>query len=341
MKRFSHTAQLLYSELLEELRSLSIPQTRGLSFVNKKIKTGMYWYTQYTIGAIKKQSFIGPDSEELRGLIDQFKSNIKQASVDIEKAADLVRMLKQNKCYSPLKGEFRVLQMLDTMGYFRAGGILVGSHAFFSYSNMLGVSFKGQDLRTSDIDLVPDTRIMLALPNNQGSFRDSVLGSGFDFFEIPKLNHKHPSTSFSSRKEDIKLDLLTPMHGKTSHKPVYIKAIDGYAEPIRFLDYLLDDVQQAAVIEGSGMLINIPHPARYAIHKLMLSARRPVADSLKRRKDLRQSELLIDILKEDDPHSLVAAFKAAAGMPDKFMQQVKSGIGRLSKDNQNFLNEML
>lgn len=341
MKRLTHTAQLLYSELLEELRLLSIPQTKGLSFVSKTIKGNLYWYAQYAIGAIKKQSYIGPDSNDLRQLIDKFKEEVKQASEDRQKAAQLINALKQTGCYSPLKGEYRILQMLDTMGYFKAGGIIVGSHAFFSYANMLGVSFQGQDLRTSDIDLVPDTSIMVAMPGDQQSLKKKILQSEFGFFEVPKLNHKHPSTSFKSRKEDIKLDIITPMHGKTSSKPIYISSIDSYAEPVRFLDFLLEDVQQAAVIEGEGMLISIPHPARYAIHKLVVSPRRPSAESTKKNKDIRQSDLLINILREDDPYSLKVALEAATRMPGKFMTTVKSNLSKLSSDNQAFLSNML
>ena len=57
MEPLSHTSQLLYSELLEELRLSSLPQTKGLSFVRKKVKESYYWYAQYTIAETKKQSF--------------------------------------------------------------------------------------------------------------------------------------------------------------------------------------------------------------------------------------------------------------------------------------------
>jgi len=330
MKRLSHATQLLYSQLLESLQMQSIPQTRGLSFVSKRVKGNQYWYAQYTVGSKKQQSYIGPDSEQLRDLMAQFEANLEKVAPHAEHTAGLVRMLKQKRCYSPLRGEFRVLQMLDLMGYFKAGGILVGSHAFFSYANMLGVSFQGEDLRTSDIDLVPDPAIMLALPGDQDAFGQRLLASGFEFFEIPKLNNKHPSTSFVSRKEDIKLDLIIPLIGKPSGKPVYIAPINGYAEPVRFLDYLLEDVQQAAIIEGSGLLVSIPHPARYAIHKLVVAQRRPASDTLKKRKDIRQAELLLSILMDDDVYGMELAIKAAYSMPAKFMTEAKRSLGRLT-----------
>ncbi|MCG8671433.1 MAG: nucleotidyltransferase domain-containing protein [Pseudomonadales bacterium] len=217
----------------------------------------------------------------------------------------------------------------------------MGSHAFFSYENMLGYSFKGSDLRTSDIDLVPDTGIMLALPNKEESFKDKILNSSFGFFEVPKLNHKHPSTTFKSKKQDIRLDIITPMYGPTNTKPIYIKALDSYAEPVRFLDYLLDDVQQAAVIEGSGLIINVPHPARYALHKLVVCSRRPAADSNKRKKDARQCNMLIEILKDDDPASIEAAVLAAKEMPSKFLVEAGKSLPLLTLDNQKVLKAYL
>ena len=341
MDTLPHTAQLLYAQLMESLRAQSIPQTRGLSFVSKQIKDNRYWYAQYTIGSKKQQTYMGPDSEQLRHLMASFETSLEEIAPLAEHTSGLVRMLKQSRCYSPLKGEFRVLQMLDLMGYFKAGGILVGSHAFFSYANMLGVSFEGEDLRTSDIDLVPDSPIMLALPEDQEEFGQRVLASGYGFFEIPKLNNKHPSTSYMSRKENIKLDLVTPLIGKPSSKPVYIASINGYAEPVRFLDYLLEDVQQAAIIEGSGILINIPHPARYAIHKLVVAERRPASDTLKKRKDIRQAELLLSILLDEDTYSVELAVEAAQAMPAKFMTQVHRGLGKLQPDIKERLSAII
>ncbi len=59
--------------------------------------------------------------------------------------------------------------------------------------------------------------------------------------------------------------------------PVVIKGLNSAAEPVRFLDYLIEENQPAAVPMGSGLLIRIPAPARFALHKLVVSRRRPAA----------------------------------------------------------------
>src|SRR3546814_4188196 len=53
---------------------------------------------------------------------------------------------------TPVLGRhFRIVQRLSDYGFFRAGGVLVGTHAFLSFGNMLGVRW-AEALRTQDVD---------------------------------------------------------------------------------------------------------------------------------------------------------------------------------------------
>ena len=45
-----------------------------------------------------------------------------------------------------------------------------------------------------------------------------------------------------------------------------------------------------AVIDGGATLVRVPDPVRLALHKLLLSARRPVAEQTKSTKDRAQAE---------------------------------------------------
>lgn len=64
------------------------------------------------------------------------------------------------------------------------------------------------------------------------------------------------------------------------------------------MEYLLENVGQAAVFceEGSGV-VNIPHPARYALHKLLVFGERKGSFLRKSQKDLRQALALLEYLK--------------------------------------------
>lgn len=55
-------------------------------------------------------------------------------------------------------------------------------------------------------------------------------------------------------------DLLAGLY--SSVIPVMLKGLNVAAEPVRFLDYLIEQSQPAAVPVGSGLLIRVPDPAR-------------------------------------------------------------------------------
>lgn len=57
--------------------------------------------------------------------------------------------------------------------------------------------------------------------------------------------------------------------------------------------------------------------ARYALHKLWISSRRPVAEQTKAAKDLRQAEALLDLLLEDRPGDLLAAWDVLRRAPSQ------------------------
>jgi hypothetical protein len=58
------------------------------------------------------------------------------------------------------------------------------------------------------------------------------------------------------------------------------------------------------------VLVNIPSPARFAMHKLWTSMQRPTAFQAKAAKDRIQAEQLIEVLIEDRPDDLRDAWNA-------------------------------
>ncbi|MDQ3494800.1 MAG: GSU2403 family nucleotidyltransferase fold protein, partial [Pseudomonadota bacterium] len=63
--------------------------------------------------------------------------------------------------------------------------------------------------------------------------------------------------------------------------------------------YLLQDVQQAAVLSGAGaVLVSVPHPARYALHKLIVAGERPASRIAKSNKDIQQAAALLAALQD-------------------------------------------
>ena len=65
------------------------------------------------------------------------------------------------------------------------------------------------------------------------------------------------------------------------------------------MEYSLVGVQQAVLFSAEGaVIVNIPHPARYALHKLIVYGERSGTFRVKSAKDLRQAAALLMLFKE-------------------------------------------
>jgi hypothetical protein len=106
------------------------------------------------------------------------------------------------------------------------------------------------------------------------------------------------------------VDFLTPNVGPDTDIPQHLPALQTDAEPLRFLDFLIHDPESAVVLHNAGIYVLVPSPQRYAIHKLIISRRRPEG-AAKRDKDLRQSAALLEILAEKRPFDLKDSWNEA------------------------------
>ena len=337
MRRLPQTTQLLYAELLQQC-AIALPNQRGISFVPKTVGGHRYWYMELVVGSTKRQYSLGRDSEALREQIEQQKALFAQAVPDLKQREKLIAMLVSGGAFAPGVSDGRVFEVLAQAGTFLTGGVLVGSHAFNTYGNMLGVRWGSVATQTQDMDLASHRKIEVAMPPDVPDVKSVLLGSGMGFFKVPALNPKLPSTSFKIRGKDFHVDLLTPATGASSSKLVYLEHFNSYAHPMRFLEYLLEDSQDAAIPFRSGILVNVPNPARFALHKLVVSQRRPVAQQIKANKDMQQSGELLEVLLEDRPGEIWIAMEAAETMPKKFQSQLAEGVRKLSTPIKEAIN---
>lgn len=331
------STRLVYSELLSQCLHGVAPSGRGLSFAAKRIKGGKHWYLQLTVGSRKTQHYIGPDTAEVRALIEKEKSLWVNAVPDLRARENLVSMLLSGGAQTVSAVEARLFELLERAGVFLAGGVLVGSHAFALYGNMLGVEWASETTRTQDVDIAAEYRLLIGVPDRQVNLRQALMESELGFIEVPALDRKSPSTRFRIKGKQLSVDILTPMLGRANAKPIHLASLDTYAEPVRFLDYLLDEAQPAVLVARAGILVNVPAPARYALHKLVICERRIAAFQTKTKKDAYQAEQLILALLRDRPGDLRRAWQATAKQPGKFMQQLRAGLARLSKETRTEL----
>lgn len=336
IERLPETTHLLYSELLDGLLQAAYSK-RGISFHQKTVSGNKYWYLDYAIGSEQHAYYLGPATDELTERVTEAKRRWERDAPDAERRARLVSMLVSGDATTISGSHARVLESLEQAGVFLVGGVLIGSHAFALMANMLGVKWPSSALRTQDVDIAQDYEIRVSVPDVDIDIEATLKSTDKGFFAVPALNPKHPSTAFKIRGKDLSVSLLTPMRGKPDAKPRRIPALDAMAEPLRFLEYLLVDVQPAAVPVRQGVLVNIPSPGRFALHKLVVSQRRQAAFAEKARKDIAQAAAVLEALFEDRPGDVLFALDAAREMPPKFWKQMQAGVEQLPDSIRNEL----
>lgn len=109
---------------------------------------------------------------------------------------------------------------------------------------------------------------------------------------------------------------------------VLLKPLGVYAQALSFLNFLIADPIPAVGLYRSGVLVQIPRPERYAIHKLIVASRRHASSAAKAQKDLAQAELLIRVLSEDRPGELQAAYDLATSSGPKWREAIETALAR-------------
>ena len=315
-QRLPESQLTLYAELLDQSIQLAASEAvNGAltgSFISKEIKGNTYWYLQKSQGEKKHQIYLGPETPPLLEWIARARST--SADLDIERTnlSRISRMLTTGGATSEPASVLKALRLLSDSRVFQLGGVLVGTLAFRSFANLLGVRFDKASLQTQDLDIAQDPAIGVALARESSAveLEELISASGLDLHPVPPLNPKRPSTSFKVRGRDLRIDFLTPMRGRDSQEPVFLPAFKLSAQPLRHLDFLLQEGTQAVIFGNESVLVNLPNPGRFAVHKLWLSTRRSTAFQSKSTKDVLQAAQLIEVLLEDRPDDLAEAYLA-------------------------------
>lgn len=304
--RLPEATVTLYGELLDQVRS-SAAVPRSGSFVSKVIGRTTYWYVQRVDGGRKRQVYLGAETDELLRTIARAEESRAQLAGDERRRRELVTMLAAGGMATESAAIGGVLSALDEGGLFRAGAVLIGTQAFATIANMLGVRFEARTLRTADGD-VGHPPITIGVAETRTDVLEDLRASDPRFIAVPALNPGDASTSFKVRGRDLRVELLMP--GRDGAKPRFLPHLNAAALPLSGLDYLLADPATAVVLSGPGILVQVPSPARFALHKIWVSQRRNVSEQVKARKDLRQAAQVLEVILEDRPGDTLAAWQA-------------------------------
>jgi hypothetical protein len=303
--RLPEDTQTLHAELLALLIALEgerrFAHLDG-SFVQKTLGGRGYVYFQYSDpGGRRRQFAVGPASRTVDAIVKAYREGRVEFEADRVPIERLVRVLRSAGLPVFPHMVARVVRALADAALFHHGGVLVGTYAFVLAGNSLGVRWPAGTWTTQDVDIA--AHLTVATEDLVADVPRALEQLQMGFVPVPQLDHRHASTSFKVRGQQLRLDLVTP--GATNaDAPIYLPNLRAAAAPIRFLSLLLDDTMLVPAIGDGAMLVRIPSPARFAMHKLLLSQMRSAPQQAKSQKDLHQAALLLEVLGEDRPDDL-------------------------------------
>jgi hypothetical protein len=150
--------------------------------------------------------------------------------------------------------------------------------------------------------------------------------AGFAFDPVPSLTGDE-TWRWRQSKGNALVEFLTPAFGEEGQR--HLAALGVSAQALHHLNYLIAEPIPAAVLYRSGVLVQIPRPERFAIHKLIVAARREGRDRVKASKDRRQAAFLIEALADDRPDDLRDAYADALSRGPKWRASIDDTLGRM------------
>ena len=314
------------------------------TFFKMKVKDREYWYHKSPTAEGRKQIYVGPASDpEITRRVADF-TRIKD---DRRARRKLVSTLvRESGLPAPDRMAGDIVEVLAAAGMFRLRGVLVGTVAFQCYAGLLGVRLGGSAIQTGDADFAQFHGISISVDDTLPPILDILHKVDPTFRELPSQTDPRKSFAFENR-DRYRVEFLTPNTGSSDYdsQPAPMPALGGaYAQPLRFLDFLLIDPVRSVMLHRSGVCVTVPAPERYAVHKLIVASRRQTDDNgiLKRNKDVKQVQILMGALVETRRHSELAEAYAEAWkrgpswrealtkglsfMPDRERKEIESGL---------------
>ena len=329
----SLVAQTAYGELQDQLRIQAIDQLRALpgAFHKQTQKGKPYIYYGYRdIDGIGRMAYVGPEDQRVLELIRKHQE-LKSSDLP-EKIKKQAKSAEVLGCTGTLTKHFRVINRLEQYGFFQAGGILIGTHAFLAMGNMLGVKWRVSNL-TMDVDFAhAGKNVSIALGANvKISVHDALNSLEMGLLPITEFSGKTGAQYRNPNDPELRLDFVTPQ--TRSGGTVILSEMGLALECLKFMEFSLVDTTQAVLLSKEGAcIVNIPAPERYAVHKLIVYGERPVSDKVKANKDLGQAAAIFKVLFDNGNVDLIRiAWSDAASRGPGWLRRLNQGKEALLK----------
>lgn len=195
--------------------------------------------------------------------------------------------------------------------------LLVGSWCLPLYEDYFKKKGFLPPLRTRDIEFLFPIPLklgfntdLLELLKDLGFIIDFKGKQGFIIFQHP----------------DLIIEFIVPARGKDSDKPFPIDELGINAQSLRFVDALF---RAPINILFDDVKVNIPHPADFALHKLLIANRRKQKE--KAEKDRIQARALLRALAEFNEIETVRAIYHS--MPKSWKKKICQELLNLGENN--------
>lgn len=321
-------AQAAYAELYEQVQVAEA--SRSPAFLTgkvgwKTIKGRRYAYWQFKeIDGRKREYYLGPEGPAVAAIErarEQGAPTLEAVSRQAAAAA------AQGNQVTPAK-QFRIVKRFSDYQFFRVGGLLVGTHAFLALGNQLGVAW-GSGTRTLDLDFAHGGpgNVAMALPADLKTNLHGALAS-LEMGFLPALGGSKGLTSnyMSEKEPDLRIDFLTVR--RRNNDAVQMPDLGVALVPLKFMEYLLERPGQGVLLDrADACMVNLPDPARYGLHKLLVAAERG-ARHAKYRKDILQALALIEWHLERAPALLADAWQDLCARGDGWEKRARASLAQ-------------
>lgn len=282
----------LYADLMQSVGTL--PAMPG-SLATKSVKNRKYLYATTKDGSARLERYLGLADDPQ--IIEQAEQ-IRQAAEQAKSLRSTVALLKQARLPAPTLVQGRILEVVANAGLFTRGVTLVGTAAYQTYACITGAHLAAAAYSTNDIDL----SVAEFVAAEEEEDIEAILKRADPTFKP----HWHPEDKLPrifKSANGFQVDVLT-RYGRGRRSPVLIESLGCSAAALSFQEYPAEDTMDVVALYGSGVLVRVPTPVRYAVHKLIVAQQRKTTEVAKKQKDLRQARELIDILLETDETAL-------------------------------------
>ncbi len=203
----------------------------------------------------------------------------------------------------------KVLRCLHQAGVLK-DIVLIGSWCMPFYRDYFGGTEILTTLKTRDIDfLIPRPSTVKAKVHVPALLKSLGFIVGFQG-TAGYMRFEHP---------DLIVEFLTPEKGKGLDKPHPLPQLGMNAVALRYLDLLAQNVIEVKV---EDIPVSMPHPAEFAIHKLIIFQRRKARE--KAEKDQGMAIALLKALMNKDELDKIK--HALDSVPPKWRKRVVEGL---------------